>query len=44
MICEGPAATLAPVAAAGFTLIMLSRESKFVLDPEQEGLNPWQQN
>ena len=44
MICEGPAATLAPVAAAGFGAMMLSREGELVLYPEQEGLNPWQQN
>ena len=44
MIYEGPAATLAPIAAAGFGAMMLSRESEFVLDPEQEGLDSWQQN
>jgi len=44
MICEGPAATLAPVAAAGFGAMMLSRKTGLVLDPEQEGAKPWQQN
>ena len=44
MIYEGPAATLAPIAAAGFGAMMLSWESELVLDPAQEGLNPWQQN
>jgi hypothetical protein len=44
MIYEGPAATPAPIAAAGFRAMMLSRESELVVDPEQEGANPWQQN